>query len=81
MNAVLRVDHERLAHRIRLRVPLRIDILVHRGGARPSEQAGVLLDVLLHVRGALRRVDVQVDGLVFGVVRAGAGDGRQDVEG
>lgn len=80
VNAVLRVDDELLADRVRLGIAFRIDILVHRSGAHAPEQARILFDVGLDVLGALRSVDVQVDGLVFGVVGARARDRSQDIK-
>lgn len=80
VNAVLRVDDELLADRVRLGIAFRIDILVHRSGAHAPEQARILFDVGLDVLGALRGVDVQVDGLVLGVVGARAGDRSQDIK-
>lgn len=80
MHAVLRVDHQLLPQRIRLG-SFGIDILVHSRRADPSQQARKLADVLLDVVLAIGRLDREVDRLVLGVVRAGEGEGGEEVEG
>lgn len=78
VDAILRVDDEPLPLGLLL-LPLRIHILIDRRRTDPSKQARVLLDVGLDVRGARRGLDVQVHGLVFGVVGVGAADAFEDV--
>lgn len=79
VNAVLTVDDQPLANCV-FDTSFRVYVLVYSSGTDSSEETCVLFDVRLDVSGTVGFVDMEVDGLVLGVVRTRARDLSQEVE-